>query len=118
MSNSVIHFSRKPYQVIYKDFHTGELKTIRRRPAPKTHEVLPTDIVSLKNQKNDDWLEDEEVTVRHISHRSPNVLQIQDEDGQTTFVPSFDVELEEKVAYRFGEIDKDGAEYNRYLRWP
>ncbi|MFK7873288.1 MAG: hypothetical protein AB8C84_08985 [Oligoflexales bacterium] len=118
MSKSAIHFSRKPYQVIYKDFHTGELKTIRRRPPAKNHEMLPTDVVSLKNTRNEKWQESDEVTVRHISHRAPNVLQVENADGQTTFVPSHDLNLEEKVAWRFGQSSPESSDFNRYLRWP
>ena len=112
-----INFSRKPYTVAYTDFHTGELVKIVRRPPPLLHEMLPTDIVELTTKKGDDFQAGDDFTVKHISYRQPNTIQIQDDDGNTTFVPSFDLELKGKVAYRgVARIDDERA--NRYLLWP
>ncbi|MCB9228439.1 MAG: hypothetical protein H6618_02415 [Deltaproteobacteria bacterium] len=110
-------FRRKPYTVVYKDFHSGELRQIRRRPPEKQHDILPTDIVELKTQRGDDWQEGDSVSVKHVSYRAPNLLQLKNSEGDTTFTPYFDVELEEEVAYRPGK-EKDVERSNRYLRWP
>ena len=112
-----IRFSNKPTQRVYQDFHTGELKKVRRRPPPKLHDILPTDVVEITSKKNDDFDVGDEVTVKHVSYRTPNVLQLQNDDGQTTFVGFPSVELEEALAYRVrDQIDDEGA--NRYLLWP
>ena len=113
----MISFARKPYNVVYTDFHTGELVTVKRRPPAKDHEMLPTDIVELKTKKNDDWEEGGEYTVKHISHRQPNTIQLRNDAGDTTFVESFDLELVEEVAYREGKVT-DEERRNRYLTWP
>lgn len=112
-----IRFSQKPYKVTYNDFHTGERKTVTRRPPPKIHDMLPTDIVSLSSKKNDTFDVGDEVTIKHVSYRHPNILQLQNEDGETTFVPSRDVRLEQEVAYR-GRPQIDDEKANRYLVWP
>lgn len=113
----MIKFNQKPYQVVYKDFHTNELKTVNRRPAEKQHLILPTDKVELTQKKNDDFEEGEEFTVKHISYRAPNVLQLKNDDNQTTFVNYFDTNLVEEVAYR-NKPRIDDEDSNRYLIWP
>lgn len=113
---STIHFSRRPYTVTY--YKEGERHTIRRTPPPKLHEIWPDDVVSLKTTKNADYLEGDEFTVKHINTRHPNVIQIENEDGDRTFVPSYDLELEDKVGVRYGIDPKKGTTYNRYLLWP
>lgn len=112
-----VRFSVKPYQVIYKDHHTGELKKIVRRPPEKLHEILPTDVVKLTQRKNEDFDEGKEYKVKHISPRAPNILQLKDDEGQTTFVEHFQAELEEKVAYR-SVPTVDDVVRSKYLLWP
>lgn len=112
-----VRFNHKPYQVIYKDQHTGELKKIMRRPPEKLHDILPTDIVKLNQRKSADFEEDGEYKVKHISPRSPNVLQLKNDDGQTTFVEYFQTDLQEKVAYRSVAAVDDEVQ-SRYLLWP
>jgi len=113
----VIPFKRKPYTVTYKDFHTGELQHVKRRPPLKQHDMLPTDIVELSTKKGDDWESGEEYSIKHISYRAPNIVQLKNDEGLTTFVPYFDLELEEEVAYR-GRRGPDNENTNAYLRWP
>ena len=113
----LIPFKRKPYTVTYKDFHTGELKHVRRRPPQKQHEMLPTDVVELSTKRGDDWEAGDEFAIKHVSYRAPNIIQLKNDEGATTFVPYFELSLEEGVAYR----DKpgiDNVQSNRYLRWP
>lgn len=112
-----IQFDRKPYFVTWKD-ESGELRKIRRVPPPKLHEALPTDIVELSNKRSDDFKEGDAVTVKHINPRHPNVLQLQNSEGQTTFANYFDVKLKEKIAPRDGVPREQAPERNKYLLWP
>ncbi|MBI2601751.1 MAG: hypothetical protein HYW48_01735 [Deltaproteobacteria bacterium] len=114
---SPVYFNRKPYTVTYKDWHTGELVRVKRRPSTLEHNIFPLDIVELKQTKNVDWQEGDEFEVKHISDRSPNVLQIQNDDGEATFVEAYDVTLEEEVAPR-GKRSIDDPKRNKYLNWP
>ena len=114
---SRIDFPTKPIQMIFKDYQTGELIKQRRRPPAKTHEMLPKDEVSLKSTKNLDWQEGQTFTVKHISYRSPNVLQLINDRGQTTFVESSEVNLEKHVGRRRGKQIDDPIQ-NKYLLWP
>ena len=104
--------SRKPYVVQYRDFHTGALVTVKRRPPPKVHQMLPNDVVTLSTKSGEGWEEGGEYTVKSISPRQPNVLQIENSKGETTFVP-------------YNELTSDAVrgvsnpvKANRYLRWP
>ena len=117
MSTSV-YFSRKPYTVSYKDYFTGEVKTIRRRPPRVLHDMLPKDTVELTYPKGEDWPANANYTIKHINPRQPNVLQLTDDKGNTTFVQSSDVKLIEKNTLRDGvkRIDDQGS--NEYLVWP
>ena len=113
---SAIRFSRRPYTVTYmKD---GERQTIRRRPPPKLHDVWPKDLVSLKETKNIDWEADDEFTVKHINPRHPNVLQLINDEGETTFVDHYQVELEEMIGERDGVKPQEMEVNNKYLLWP
>lgn len=111
-----VRFTRRPYTVTYmKD---GERHTLRRRPPEKLHDIWPEDIVSLKEGKNEQWEGGEEYEVRHINPRHPNVIQLDDGDGNTTFVEYMDLELEEAIGPRDGKRPTDMAANNRYLLWP
>ena len=94
------------------------MKTIRRVPPPKLHDMLPKDKVVLQQGKNEDFETGDEFTVKHINQRHPNVLQLTNEDGRTTFVDYFDLKLEERRATRNGVSPLDLPENNSYLRWP
>lgn len=114
-----IRWSREPYTVTY--YKDGEKQTIRRRPPPKLHEALPGDTVTLTYGKNDDFKEGDEVKVKSIQQRSPNVLQLVNEEGLTTFVDYYDMRLETKPEERLPpgvESKFDLPVYNRYLLWP
>ena len=113
-----IYFDRKPYFVTYKDFRTNETVRIKRRPPEKLHEILPTDIVELKVNHGDNWEEGSSYAVKHISNRSPNILQIEDKEDDTTFIPYYEVELKQKVAYRGRTEQQEDPGSNRYLLWP
>lgn len=116
MSNA-IKFDRKPYTVTYMDLK-GEKQTIRRRPPAKAHSMLPKDIVTLNSKRNDDFDVGDEFAIKNIAPRQVNTLQLEGDDGKTTFVNYFDVQLEEKVALRDGVDPKDAIENNEYLMWP
>jgi hypothetical protein len=118
MSDAITpRFKRKPYTVSYLDLK-GEKQTVVRRPPLKAHPMLPTDIVSLKIKRSDDFPEDEELTIKHIPEKHSNTLQLVNDEGQTTFVDYFDVELEEEVAARAGVDPIDKIANNKYLMWP
>jgi len=111
-----IKFSQEPYTVRYN--RNGEQKTYRRRPPPKLHEMLPSDLVVLTQSKNDDFKAGQGFTVKHINQRQPNVIQVTNNKGISTFVDYFDLRLEEMVAKRDGMDPVDFPQNNRYLLWP
>lgn len=111
-----IQFNRKPYKVTY--YKDGEKKTIRRVPPPKLHDMLPKDQVILNRGKNEDFEQGDEFKVKHINQRHPNVLQLSNDEGKTTFVDYYDLKLDKKFALRDGVNPIDLPENNEYLRWP
>lgn len=112
-----IKFDRKPYTITYRDLN-GDVKKIRRVPPPKLHDALPTDVVTLNQKRSDDFDAGDSVEVKHINPRHPNVLQVQNDEGLTTFVNYFDVTMKEEVAPREGVDPRDRPINNRYLLWP
>jgi hypothetical protein len=80
--------------------------------------MWPQDIVELKEGKNVDWEAGEDFTVRHINPHHPNTIQLENDDGATTFVAYYDLELKEAVGPRDGQSPKDTPQNNRYLTWP
>lgn len=114
---SEIRFSQRPYTVQYR--RDGEVRQYRRQPPPKLHEALPTDIVEIKNSASTHWREGESYEVKHINWKHPNVLQIKNDDGETTFVNYHDIALKKKVAPRGDTADvQSDPQANRYLQWP
>lgn len=114
-----IRWSREPYTVTY--YKDGEKQTIRRRPPPKLHDALPNDTVTLTRSKNDDWKEGESFKVKNIQQRSPNVLQLVNEEGLTTFVDYYDAKMTIKPEERLPEGVESKFELpinNKYLLWP
>ena len=111
-----IKFDRTPYNVTY--MQDGKQVTIRRVPPEKLHDILPTDKVELNLRHSDDFEAGEKYSVKGVSSRQPNILQIENDAGQTTFVPYFDAELKSKVAARNGVDPRDEPINNRYLLWP
>lgn len=111
-----VKFDRKPYTVRYtKD---GEQQTYRRRPAKKLHDMLPKDQVRLTRAKNADFAVDDTYSVKHISPRQPNVIQIADEEGNSTFVDYYDLELNQRLSPRDGKEFFELEENQKYLLWP
>jgi hypothetical protein len=117
MSEGPLIFNRTPYTIRYVDLK-GEQKSIRRVPPEKLHQMLPTDIVELKTKKSDDFNDGDEVTIKSINPRHANTLQLINDDGQTTFMEYFDLDLKQEVAMRGGQDPKDRQINNRYLLWP
>lgn len=111
-----VNFDRTPYNVTY--FKDGEKHTIRRRPPPLLHEMLPKDEVRLSRGKNEDFQLGDKFTVKHINPKHPNVLQIQDDEGRATFVDYYDLELEKKVSRQDGAGSVEAIDQNQYLLWP
>lgn len=121
-----VRFTREPYTVTY--YKNGEKQTIRRRPPPKLHDALPEDTVMLTRGKNDDWREGEKFKVKTIQNRSPNTLQLVNEEGLTTFVDHYDMQLVTQPIDRVhdGRVSREEAKAqgidlsvdNRYLLWP
>ncbi len=111
-----VRFSRVPYTVTY--YKDGEKHTIRRQPPPKLHDIEPEDEVKLTRAKNDDFREGDTLTVKGISPRQPNVLQLVNEDGLSTFVDYYDTKIEEMRGKRNGVDVIDLPINNRYLLWP
>ncbi len=105
-----------PYLVTY--MKNGEKVTLRRRPPPQLHQYLPTDKVILREKKNDDYRAGDLFTVKYFSKRSPNVLQIEDDKGNSTFVSHYDLELKERTVSTVNPEDMSAPENNEYLTWP
>ncbi|MBM4250451.1 MAG: hypothetical protein FJ146_00590 [Deltaproteobacteria bacterium] len=114
-------FDRRPYTVYYQDMQ-GAVQTLKRTPAPKLHEALPTDTVELLSTKSDDFRAGDVMTVQHINPRYPNTLQLRNGSGDTTFVEYLDVNLKNEVAPRQDgrdPMDQPSVKTsNRYLMWP
>lgn len=113
-------FDRRPYTVSY--YKDGKKLTIRRVPPPKMHDALPTDVVKLTRKHSDDFVNGGTYEVKHISPRNPNMLQITNKRGETTFVPYFETDLYRKEADRTGmpgaPARADDPVSNGYLQWP
>jgi hypothetical protein len=111
-----IKFDRTPYTVRYVS--EGKQKTYRRRPPPKLHDMLPKDEVKLLKSKNSDFQNSDDYTVKSINPRQPNVLQIENDKGQATFVDYYDLQLQEMTAPRDGVDPRDMPQNVEYLLWP
>jgi len=119
-----LRFDRKPYVISYTDSE-GKPQKIRRVPPPKLHSAMPTDKVELKTRKSDHFRSGDVVTVKHINPRHPNVLQVQNEDGQTTFITHYEMVQREKSVEnaanqpRSVSNDEDSPSISSsYLDWP
>ena len=80
--------------------------------------MLPKDEVTLTRGKNVDFEEGDSFVVKHINQRHPNVLQVTNEDGVSTFVDYYDLKLEQKRSSQNGVDPLDFPENNEYLLWP
>ena len=115
-----VKFDRTPYTVKYmKD---GVQQKVRRTPPPKLHDLLPEDKVIISRRKGEAWDAGDEVTVKNITSRQPNTLQVE-KDGRTTFLPYFDVRFSERpgapdvIAQDDLKVAGDPLG-SRYLLWP
>jgi hypothetical protein len=117
MADDPIVFNRTPYTVRYVDMH-GQQQSIRRVPPEKLHPMLPTDVVELTEKRSDDFRAGDQVEVQYINPRHPNVLQLKNGRGDSTFVEYYDLKLDEEVAPREGEDPRDRPINNKYLLWP
>ncbi len=122
--SSPIRFDRKPYTVSYVDAD-GKQQHIRRVPPPKLHTAMPTDVVELKRRKSDHFMDGDKVTVKHINPRHPNVLKVENSNGDTTFISYYEMEIKQKIANTMGVRDaspdsEESSETidNSYLDWP
>jgi hypothetical protein len=120
-----IKFDRKPYVISYMDAQ-GQQQKIRRVPPPKLHNALPTDRVELRSRRSDHFEQGDEVTVKSINPRHPNVLKVENDKGQTTFITHYDMIYEQKDP-EFSNtsqipvsavVDEDTPINNSYLDWP
>jgi hypothetical protein len=112
-----IQFDRKPYIVRYTD-QDGKPQTLRRVPPPKLHDALPTDKVELTKTRSDDFEAGDVLTVKNINPRQANTLQVENSDGQTTFINHYEMFLKEKMAARGDVPAEQLPERNKYLLWP
>jgi hypothetical protein len=80
--------------------------------------MLPKDEVKLTRGKSDDFQAGGEFNVKHINPKHPNVLQLEDDEGRSTFVDYYDLSLERKVGRRDGVDPIESPERNEYLLWP
>lgn len=112
-----LEFNRTPYTVRYQDLE-GNLKSIRRVPPPKLHDMLPKDKVSLQSKKNDDWNAGNEFTIKAINPKQANTIQIANDEGDYTFVSYYDLSLEQRVGSSGFEDPRDNPINNEYLIWP
>ena len=117
MADDAIRFDRTPYKVTYQDLN-GKMQTIRRVPPPKLHDMLPTDIVELTQKKSDDFRDGDQVEVKAINPRHANTLQLVNQNGDTTFMDYYELNLIDEVAPRDGVHPMDRPKNNRYLIWP
>ena len=120
-----IKFDRKPYVISYVDSQ-GQQQKIRRVPPPKLHSAMPTDRVELKTRRSDHFRAGDEVTVKRINPRHPNVLQVENDDGQTTFISHHDMIFEQKNGEKPSiqspssrdEPEDESPISSSYLDWP
>jgi hypothetical protein len=114
--------NRSPYYVRYRDAD-GELKSIRRVPPAKLHDMMPDDVVTISRRRSDNWDDGEEVKVVGINPRQPNTLMVEKEDGKKTFLAYSDVKTKPRSASEvaYAEELKERASDpigSDYLLWP
>jgi hypothetical protein len=109
---------RTPYRVEY--YKDGEKQVIRRVPPPKLHDYEVGDEVTIQRKKGDDWDLDDNVEVKDINRKHPNVLTTQKSNGDYTFIPYDDISLyKSHLDGLNATMDGDLEDYNdKYLLWP
>lgn len=112
--------SRRPYKVEY--YKDGKKHVIQRRPPPQLHSLQKNDDVLIQRKKNDDWEAGAKVTIKNISPRQPNVLQVIGDDGKTTFLDYDSVKLVGREGLDPEEAEKIARDADpigsNYLMWP
>lgn len=114
--------ARSPYYVRYRTAE-GELKSIRRVPPAKLHDMVPDDVVTISRKRSDNWENGEEVKILGINPKQPNTLMVEREDGKTTFLAYTDVKSKPKSAadIEYAEELRERASDpigSDYLLWP
>lgn len=125
-----VNNQRKAYYVQWRDAE-GQMQRIRRFPPPTLHDFQPGDEATIERRFSDDFPVGTEITVEPSSPRNPNVLKLKNEDGQTKFVPYFDLvgkvrqfrQIDgERVQINDGKAPADSGEDayidSSYLEWP
>ena len=86
---------------------------------------MPEDVVELKRRKSDNFIDGDSVKVKHINPRHPNILKVENAQGQTTFISHYEMVVKQKVsnttAIRDDSIDDKDSTSNidsSYLDWP
>ena len=114
-----IKFDRTPYKVQY--FKDGQRHVIKRIPPPKLHDMLPEDEVKISRKKGDNWDEGDKVKIKHITSRHPNTLQVEDKNGNTTFLDYMDLDFKplngDARSKNGKQIERDPIG-SKYLLWP
>lgn len=114
--------TRSPYYVRYRD-SDGELKSIRRVPPAKLHDMMPDDVVTISKKRSDNWENGEEVKIVGINPKQPNTVMVEKENGTRTFLSYTDVKTKPKTAadVEYAEELKERANDpigSDYLLWP
>jgi hypothetical protein len=119
---TAVRFSSKPMTRVIID-NNGDERVVRRRPAEKKHLHMPEDKVELGVKHGDSFEEGASYTVKHISRQDPNILQLENSKGETTFVPYFEVDMTDAPESVRGKLKQSRQDIEhplntKYLRWP
>ena len=111
-----------PYNVTY--YKDGKKHTIRRVPPPTLHDMEKGDSASIIDRRNQDWAVGDNVTIKNINPRQPNVLMVEKESDSDsyTFMNYFQLQKTgENSSLPFYEekalLNNDGY-CDNYLLWP
>ena len=116
---------RKPYFVTWKDAQ-GQIQRIRRMAPPKAHDLNVGDEATLDRRLGDDFSKGTKVSIEASNQRHPNILKLKNEDGQTTFVPYFDLTgnirrfriVDGERTLMTNQTSEDDYIDSSYLEWP
>lgn len=120
---SEVRFSTKPMTRVIID-NNGDERVVKRRPPDKKHLYLPEDKVELGVKHGDSFDEGYTYIVKHISRQDPNILQLENDKGETTFVPYFELDTSNAPEDLRGKLngnsgrDPEHPINTKYLRWP
>ena len=85
-------------------------RLLKRRPPVRNHDIDPTDEVLLLKTRNDDWQAGNTYEVKRLAHKNANVIQLKNENNETTFVNADHLEIESE---RYTNRPKD-PRYGEY----